>query len=135
MPFLFYLSEVFTNLFCLLCQKFNNLFKILSSIIPSEKSSLLHGDLWSGNYLTDQNGSACLVDPAVYFGFRESDIAMTKLFGGFDHAFYESYNEEFPLQKNWEERIDIFNLYPLMVHVNLFGGSYLNDVKMILKRF
>jgi len=116
-------------------KQFNNLFKKLPEIIPPDKPSLLHGDLWSGNYMTDNNGSACLIDPAVYYGFREADLAMTKLFGGFDSEFYEAYNEEFPLQKNWQQRLDIFNLYPLMVHVNLFGGGYLSQVKNILKSF
>ncbi|MFI5219819.1 MAG: fructosamine kinase family protein [Bacteroidia bacterium] len=114
-------------------QQFDNLFKKLAEIIPDEKPALLHGDLWSGNYMTGNNGEACIIDPAVYYGYREADLAMTKLFGGFDAAFYESYNEEFPLQKGWQQRLDIFNLYPLMVHVNLFGGGYLEQVKMILK--
>ena len=116
-------------------KQFNHLFKKLPEIIPDEKPALIHGDLWNGNFMTDKNGNACLIDPAVYYGFREADLAMTKLFGGFDFGFYFSYDEEFPLQKDWEERMDIFNLYPLMVHVNLFGGGYLEQVKMILKRF
>lgn len=116
-------------------KQFNHLFKKLPEIIPDEKPSLVHGDLWSGNYLTNKNGEATIVDPAVYYGFREADIAMTKLFGGFDASFYQAYNEEFPFQKNRQQRFDVFNLYPLMVHVNLFGGGYLSQVKSILKMF
>lgn len=113
----------------------NELFKQLPSLFPTEPPSLLHGDLWSGNFMTGTKGTACIFDPAVYYGHREMDIAMTKLFGGFDASFYEGYNEEYPLEKGWEERADICNLYPLLVHVNLFGGSYLQDVKRILARF
>ena len=76
-----------------------------------------------------------LIDPAIYFGNREMDIAMCKLFGGFHADFYASYNEEFPLESDWEERINLCNLYPLLVHVNLFGGGYLNQVKNILSYY
>jgi protein-ribulosamine 3-kinase len=113
----------------------SNLFNRLHEIIPEEKPSLLHGDLWNGNFMIGKDGSACLIDPAVYYGHREMDLAMTKLFGGFDSAFYQSYNETFPLEKNFETRIDIHNLYPLLVHVNLFGGGYIQQVNSILSRF
>lgn len=83
--------------------------------------------------MTDENGNAVLIDPAISFSNREMDLAMTKLFGGFSGTFYESYNEVFPLENGFEKRVDIYNLYYLMVHVNLFGASYLNDVKSILK--
>jgi len=115
--------------------QFEHLFKRLPEIIPPEPPSLLHGDLWAGNYMTDETGAACIIDPAVYFGFREADIAMTQLFGGFTSAFYGAYHEEFPLQNGWENRMDIFNLYPLMVHVNLFGGGYIEQVKQILRKY
>ena len=111
------------------------LFNRLNEIIPKEQSSLLHGDLWSGNFMLGDQGEACLIDPAVYYGHREMDIAMTKLFGGFDHQFYEAYNQEFPMEKGWEQRMDICNLYPLLVHVNLFGGGYVSQLTSILKRF
>lgn len=114
-------------------KQFEKLFNYFESLIPQEKPSLLHGDLWNGNYLVDKNGKAVLIDPAVYFGHREMDLSMTKLFGGFDPEFYNAYNESFPLEKGFEKRIDIHNLYPLLVHVNLFGGGYLQQVKVVLR--
>ncbi|MCE3278911.1 MAG: fructosamine kinase family protein [Bacteroidetes bacterium] len=114
---------------------FEKLFKKMDNLFPSEKPSLLHGDLWSGNFMISKENTPCIFDPAVYYGHREMDIAMTKLFGGFDDSFYRAYNEHFPLENGWKERIDLCNLYPLMVHVNLFGGSYVMEVEMILKRF
>ena len=111
------------------------LFKTLPEILPEENPSLLHGDLWPGNYLVGPDGFSCLIDPAVYFGHREMDLAMTRLFGGFDLEFYRSYDETFPLEKNWKSRVDIHNLYPLLVHVNLFGGGYAQEVNSILSRF
>ena len=116
-----------------------NLFKRIythyESLATEEPPSLLHGDLWNGNFITGTNGEPCLVDPAVYYGHREMDLAMSRLFGGFDEEFYEAYNIEYPLQAGFEERMDIHNLYPLMVHVNLFGGAYINQTRSILKRF
>jgi fructosamine-3-kinase len=105
----------------------------LSALMPEEPAALLHGDLWSGNRMFTLNGKACIYDPAVYFGHREMDIAMTLLFGGFDTQFYTTYNEVFPLQNGWRERIDICQLYPLLVHLILFGGHYYGAVKSILK--
>lgn len=116
-------------------KQFNNLYNHFAEIFPNEKPSLLHGDLWNGNYMAASDGYACIIDPAVYYGFREMDIAMSKLFGGFSPEFYSSYNNEFPMEKGWQSRIDICNLYPLMVHVNLFGGGYLQEVKSILRRY
>jgi len=89
-----------------------------------EKPSLLHGDLWGGNYMVDENGNACLIDPAVYYGHREADLGMTKLFGGFSSEFYEVYNETYPLQDGYEYRENIYKLYHVLNHLNLFGGSY-----------
>ncbi len=89
-----------------------------------EKPALLHGDLWGGNFLIDQRGNPCLIDPAVYYGHREADLAMTKLFGGFDSAFYEAYNEEYPLKEGWEYRENIYKLYHILNHLNLFGSGY-----------
>jgi fructosamine-3-kinase len=111
------------------------LYKKLPEIFPPEKPSLIHGDLWNGNFMADDRGLACLIDPAVYYGHREMDLAMSRLFGGFDRRFYESYEREFPLEKGWRERIDICNLYPLLVHVNLFEGGYGEQVMGTLRRF
>ena len=85
--------------------------------------------------MTDSGGKAIIIDPAVYYGHREMDIAMTKLFGGFDPEFYHGYNSTLPLESSWEDRVDVANLYPLMVHVNLFGGAYVQQVEHILQRF
>ena len=113
--------------------EFDKLFDQYDTLVPKEKPSLLHGDLWNGNYLVNNRGKAALIDPAVYFGHREMDLAMSKLFGGFDLEFYDAYNESFPLEKGFEKRIDIHNLYPLLVHVNLFGGGYVQQVKSVLR--
>jgi protein-ribulosamine 3-kinase len=108
------------------------LFDQFDNLIPSEKPALLHGDLWNGNFLVSNTGKAALIDPAVYFGHREMDLSMTKLFGGFDQDFYDAYQEEFPLEKGFEKRVGIHNLYPLLVHVNLFGEGYVQQVKSAL---
>ena len=112
-----------------------NLYSRLSDFFPPEPPALLHGDLWSGNYMVDSSGMAVIADPAVYYGHRLMDLGMSKLFGGFSSAFYQAYNDAWPLEKNWPESIEIANLYPLLAHVNLFGGSYLQSVHSILKRF
>lgn len=114
---------------------FERLYTRLDELLPVEPSALLHGDLWGGNYMVSPDGKACLIDPAVYYGHREVDIAMTTLFGGFDEQFYISYNEEYPLEKNWQQRLDIFKLYPLLVHLNLFGSGYLGSILSIIRRF
>ncbi len=113
----------------------DQLFKVLGEIIPTEPPALLHGDLWSGNFMVDFIGNPCLIDPAVYFGHREMDLAMTKLFGGFSSKFYEAYHFHYPLEKGWDKRMDIHNLYPLLVHVNLFGAQYISQVTSILNKF
>jgi fructosamine-3-kinase len=115
--------------------QFEKIEQKLTGLFPAEMPSLLHGDLWSGNFITDETGFACLVDPAVYFGHREAELAFTRLFGGFDERFYSAYNEQFPLEKGFRERQDIYNLYPLLVHLNLFGTGYLPEIENILNRF
>jgi len=108
--------------------------KIGSILEGSEEApSLLHGDLWSGNYICDENGKVVLIDPAVYYGHREADLAMTKLFGGFSAAFYESYNREYPLPAGWEYRENIYKLYHVMNHLNLFGTGYLSEAEQMLE--
>lgn len=96
--------------------------QILSA--SEEPPTLLHGDLWNGNFLCDSNGNAVLIDPAVYYGHREADLAMTKMFGGFSYDFYTSYQETFPLSDGWEYREKIYLLYHYLNHLNLFGSSY-----------
>jgi len=114
--------------------KFELLNKKLPEFFPVEPPALLHGDLWSGNLITNRNGEPCLIDPAIYFGHREAELAFTRLFGGFERAFYYAYHNAYPLQPGFEKRIDLYNLYPLLVHANLFGGSYFQQVKSILDR-
>jgi protein-ribulosamine 3-kinase len=94
--------------------------------------SLLHGDLWSGNAGFTDDGPV-VFDPAVYYGDREADLAMTELFGGFPREFYNSYNEVFPLPEGYERRKPLYNLYHLLNHLNLFGGGYLAQVKATLR--
>lgn len=115
--------------------KFEALFEKIPSLIPNHAPSLLHGDLWSGNVMTDAQGLVALVDPACYYGLREAELAFTTMFGGFEDTFYQAYSEVMPIEKGFAERIPLYNLYPLMVHVNLFGGGYLHAVEKILKRF
>jgi fructosamine-3-kinase len=111
-----------------LCGKFDELF-------PSEPPALLHGDLWSGNFMVTSNGYAAIFDPAVYYGHREMDIGMTKLFGGFDQRFYNAYNEVYPFEKDWQRRLQLTQLYPILVHAILFGGHYIDKAKTIIKYF
>lgn len=103
-------------------------------LVEPEYPSLLHGDLWSGNVITGNDGSAWLIDPAVYVGHAEADIAMTELFGGFPRRFYAAYKEAAPLQPGYERRRDVYNLYHLLNHLNMFGRVYLSEVKRIVGR-
>jgi protein-ribulosamine 3-kinase len=105
------------------------------AILPAEKPSLLHGDLWNGNVIADINGKSWIVDPAVYYGLRETDIAMTLLFGGFDNSFYEAYESHYPLEKRWKGRVAFFQVYPLLVHVNLFGSSYVPQLRAAVNQY
>ncbi len=116
-------------------KRFRMIYSQLPGLIPDYPPSLLHGDLWSGNYMVGPNGKAIIFDPAVYFGHREMEIAFSRLFGGFDQRFYAAYNEEFPMDPGIEDRIEIYNLYPLLVHVNLFGSSYLSGIERTLRKF
>jgi protein-ribulosamine 3-kinase len=116
-------------------EAFERLSLKLDDVFPKEPPALLHGDLWSGNFMVSDGGIPCVFDPAVYYGHREMDIAMTKLFGGFSEEFYCGYTDSYPLKKGWEARIEICNLYPLLVHVLLFGGGYARQVEQIIGRF
>ena len=115
--------------------RFERLYSRLTSLLPDEPSVLIHGDLWNGNFLEGADGRAWLIDPAVSYACREMDIAMTRLFGGFDQTFYAAYQHTYPMLPGWQERTSLWNLYPLLVHVNLFGGGYADEVRSILKRF
>jgi fructosamine-3-kinase len=106
-----------------------------SKYFNTVKPSLLHGDLWSGNYLIASNGTPYLIDPATYYGHSEVDIAMSLLFGGFSNAFYETYHQIIPRDSYTETRIELYQLYYLLVHLNLFGSSYYNSVKRILNKY
>lgn len=104
--------------------------------LSGEPCCLLHGDLWSGNYLCDAEGESVLIDPAVYYGHREADLAMTRLFGGFDRSFYRAYEESWPLPGSpteQRERHDLYQLYHLLNHLNLFGRGYLSQCLSILR--
>lgn len=111
------------------------LFRALPGLYPHEAPGLLHGDLWSGNVLCTANSAPVLIDPAVYHGHREMDLAMTGLFGGFDRAFLAAYDEAYPLDPGWRDRMELWQLYPLLVHLNLFGSGYRDQVVRLLKRY
>jgi protein-ribulosamine 3-kinase len=114
--------------------QFESLFQKLPTFFnDDEKPSLLHGDLWSGNFMCDENADPILIDPAVYFGHPAVDLGMTMLFGGFNSAFYEGYHYHAPLPSR--EQCDICNLYPLLIHLYLFGQSYLSQINKTLKQF
>jgi fructosamine-3-kinase len=113
---------------------FNRLFERLGSMVgPDEPPSRLHGDLWGGNLHVDDRGQPCLVDPAVYGGHREIDLAMMRLFGGFAARVFDSYDEAWPLADGHEGRIPLYQLYPLLVHLNLFGRGYAGQVERALR--
>lgn len=109
--------------------------KNIAAEIPEEPPALIHGDLWSGNYLINEKGLPCLIDPAVCYGPREMDLAMMKLFGGFREEVFSHYNESFPLKEGSEERVELWQLYYLLVHLNIFGSSYLSGVQNILRKY
>lgn len=108
----------------------------INDIVGNEvKPSLLHGDLWGGNYLIHANGTPFLIDPAVYYGHSMVDIAMSKLFGGFVASFYSAYHDVIPKPSNYQQQIELYQLYFLLVHLNLFGASYYGRVKELLDRY
>jgi fructosamine-3-kinase len=100
-----------------------------------ERPVLLHGDLWSGNYLCDSEGKPVLIDPAVYYGHREADLAMTKMFGGFSLDFYSAYYATYPLHEGWEYRENLYLLYHYLNHLNLFGAGYYGTTMNLLSTY
>jgi protein-ribulosamine 3-kinase len=121
----------------LLTQKEHEGLKKLYQKLPQffddgEQPALLHGDLWSGNFMCNHTSEPVLIDPAVYYGHRCMDIAMTTLFGGFDKTFYDAYKYHFPLPTHYNIQIKICNLYPLLIHLLLFGRSYLTSIQQTL---
>lgn len=112
---------------------FDRLFERLPALLgPAEPPSRLHGDLWGGNLHVDERGQPCLLDPAVYGGHREVDLAMMRLFGGFGPRVFAAYQDAWPLADGHERRVPLYQLYPLLVHVNLFGGGYVGSLARAL---
>lgn len=109
--------------------------EVCAALFQHVRPSLLHGDLWGGNYLIAASGEPCLIDPAVYYGHSEADLAMSRLFGGFGPAFYEAYYQIHPPKPGTAEREDLYQLYYLLVHLNLFGASYYDAVIRILRKY
>ena len=116
--------------------RFDGLLRALPELLgPEEPPARLHGDLWGGNLHGDELGAPCLIDPAVYGGHREMDLAMMRLFGGFGPRVFSAYGEALPLEPGAAERVELYQLYPLLVHVNLFGGSYVASVERALSSY
>ncbi len=116
-------------------QQVEGLASRLAEFIPEQPASLIHGDLWSGNLIVDSAGMPVLIDPAVYFGWAEAELAMTDLFGGFPKIFYHAYEQVRPLEPGYWERFPIYNLYHLINHLNLFGTGYRAQVLNTLARY
>ncbi len=113
-------------------ERFNLFSERLPTTLPEEAPALIHGDLWSGNWMTDRAGKPVLIDPATCYGPREMDLAMMQLFGSPPFSFFEAYHEVFPLKKGWQKRMEVYRIYYLLVHVNLFGTGYLNPIRKVL---
>lgn len=114
----------------------DTLYRRLPEILPATpEPSVLHGDLWKGNFMVTAVGDPALIDPATYYGHREADLAMTELFGGFDDRFYEAYRSAWSLEPGYETRRDVYNLYHLINHLNHFGGGYAGSVESTLTSF
>ena len=114
---------------------FDRILQFLPSLFEEEPPCLLHGDLWSGNMLCGPDQTPVFIDPAVYFGHRSMDLAMTHLFGGFDPIFYDAYNEAFPFPSHYREQWELCNLYPLLVHLILFGAGYRSSILELIRRY
>lgn len=107
----------------------------LPELFPKEQPALLHGDLWAGNAMADEKGGPVIFDPAVYFGHREMEIAMMQLFGGFNRQVFDFYIDEYPLAPDWRSRTALCQIYPLLVHANLFGGGYFSQTEAAIRTY
>ena len=114
---------------------FDRFYLEFEHLFPKEPPSLLHGDLWQGNVICDKDSSPVLIDPAVYYGHREMDLAMLLLFGDISERTIDAYNNIYPLDMHWKNRTDIHQLYPLLVHLLLFGASYRKPVEAVVKKY
>lgn len=125
-----YVDEGFRSLF-------QNIEKRLPEILAGseEHPALIHGDLWSGNFMIGPNGEPVLIDPAVYYGHREAELAMTRLFGGFSQAFYDAYCRTYPLKPGYEFRENVYTLYHVLNHLNLFGSGYRHQAVLLMEKY
>jgi fructosamine-3-kinase len=115
---------------------FDRLFARMTELTgPPESPARVHGDLWGGNVMADEHGAPCVIDPAVYGGHREMDLAMLRLFGGASPRCFAAYDEEWPLAAGHAKRVRLYQLYPLLTHVNLFGGGYVSSVESALREY
>lgn len=131
------LAEKQRNISAVLKSGFQKLESRIEAILRAsvEPPALLHGDLWSGNYICHPDGNPVLIDPAVYYGHREADLAMTKVFGGFFPDFYKAYMQAYPLPEGWEYRENLYKLYHVLNHLNLFGRSYLSEAEYLINTY
>lgn len=117
------------------CDRIATLCARLPELVPAHAPALVHGDLWSGNIHVQRDGRAALLDPACHFGWAESDLAMSLLFGELPEAFYAAYQHEAGIGSDWRQRAPVYNLYHLLNHLNLFGAGYLAPVRRVLDRY
>ena len=115
-------------------RRFTRLYARLPDLLLDERPCLIHGDMWGGNHLNTQDGIT-FFDPAVHYSQREAELALTTLFRQFPAEFYEGYQSQYPLQPDWHTRASLYNLYPLLVHLNLFGDDYLPEIQNVLRYY